>query len=632
VWHNAHTQLRPWFLAGFVVDRVPPRFVAIQEAGQCSNWCRLMTGFYDFRLVSLSVLIAICAAFAALDLAGRTIATRGGTRLAWITGGAVAMGIGIWSMHYVGMLAFILPVPVLYDWPTVLLSLLAAVFAAAVALFVTSREHMSWAQAVVGSIFMGGGIATMHYTGMAAMRLTAMCSYYMPLFALSVVLAIAISLVALWLTFRFRGETKGSAGWKIGCAVVMGAAIPVMHYTGMAAARFTPTSVSLDTTHAVSTSTLGFVGVSFVTLLVLGVAVMTATVDRRLSQQRLQLFASERRYQLLVEGVKDYAIFMLTPDGHIGSWNPGAERIKGYRAEEIIGQHFSRFYPEEDAKNGKPAEQLKRAIDEGRFEDEGWRLRKDGSRFWADVVITPVLDNAGLLQGFSKVTRDISERKQAEENLRSLSGHLLQVQDEERRRMARELHDSAGQLVAAMGMNLARLADEASTINPRAMSLVKENQSLVDELSREIRTISHLLHPPLLDELGLAAALDTYVQGFTQRSKIKVDLQILDDFGRLNPDSETAIFRLVQECLTNIHRHSGSRVATIHISRSGDAVSVEVRDAGKGIAPERRAEMEATGNTGVGIRGMRERIRQLGGALDISSNASGTLVTARLPI
>jgi PAS domain S-box-containing protein len=592
----------------------------------------VMTGSYDLRLVALSVLIAICAAYAALDLAGRTTAARGRIRLAWLAGGAIAMGVGIWSMHYVGMLAFILPVPVSYDWPTVLLSLVSAVFAAAVALFVASRQRMSWGRAVLGSIFMGGGIATMHYTGMAAMRLPAMCSYDPGLFALSVLLAIVISLAALWLTFRFRGETKGSIGWKLGCAVIMGGAIPIMHYTGMAAARFSPTAISMDTIHAVSSSTLGYAGVSAVTLLVLAAAVTTAAFDRRSSQHRLQLFASERRYQLLVEGVKDYAIFMLTPEGHVATWNPGAERIKGYRAAGIIGQHFSCFFPEEDVRKGKPDELLKRAVEEGRVEDEGWRVRKDGSKFWADVVITPLLDSEGKLQAFSKVTRDISERKRAEENLRALSGRLLQIQDEERRHMARELHDSAGQIVAALGMNLSRQEEQARKIDPSALNLVKENQKLVDELSKEIRTISHLLHPPLLDELGLASALRSYIEGFAGRSKINVDLEIPADFGRLSPESETAIFRLVQECLTNIHRHSGSRVATIRVSRSGGVVNIEVRDAGKGIPAERRAEIEVTGGMGVGIRGMRERLRQLGGVLEINSTSNGTTVSARLPI
>jgi NO-binding membrane sensor protein with MHYT domain len=169
-----------------------------------------MIGFYDFRLVALSVFIAIFAAYAALDLAGRTTASRGKVRLAWLTGGAAAMGLGIWSMHYIAMLAFRLPVPVLYDWPTVLVSLLAAVFASGVALFVVSRPRMGWRRALIGSAIMGSGIATMHYIGMAAMRLNAICHYDPLLWVLSVVLAIVVSLVALWLTFHLRDDTKAS--------------------------------------------------------------------------------------------------------------------------------------------------------------------------------------------------------------------------------------------------------------------------------------------------------------------------------------------------------------------------------------------------------------------------------------
>jgi len=423
-----------------------------------------MTGSYNYHLVALSVLIAVCASYAALELAGRTAAASGRVRLAWLACGATAMGLGIWSMHYIGMLAFSLPIPVLYHWPTVVLSLLAAVFASAVALFVVSRKQLGWPRALVGGAIMGSGIATMHYTGMAAMRLSAMCSYEPLLLTLSVVFAIVISLAAIWLTFHFREEARASAGWKVGCAIVMGAAIPVMHYTGMAAARFTPSSMVPDTAHAVSTSTLGFTGVSSVTLLVLGVAVLTSAVDRRFAAQRLQLDASEQRYQSLIEGVRDYAIFMLTPDGHVASWNLGAERTKGYRANEIVGRHFSCFYPEEDIRDGKPQRLLMTATAEGRVEDEGWRVRKDGSRFWASVVVTALRDDEGRLQGFSKVSRNITERKRAEDSVRELSGRLLQIQDEERRHFARELHDSAGQMLAALSMNLAPLETEASKI------------------------------------------------------------------------------------------------------------------------------------------------------------------------
>ena len=226
----------------------------------------IMMGSFDYRLVVLSVLIAVLASYSALDLTGRVTAARGVARAVWLTGGAVAMGLGIWSMHYVGMLAFRLPVPVQYDWPTVLLSLLAAMFASAIALFVASRTTMGLARAAIGSVFMGGAIAGMHYIGMAAMRLPAKCSYSTAIVTVSVALAIVISFVALLLTFHFRGETT-SGGWrKALSAVVMGAAIPVMHYTGMAAARFTATpGVYGDLSHALSISTLGMAEIVVVT-------------------------------------------------------------------------------------------------------------------------------------------------------------------------------------------------------------------------------------------------------------------------------------------------------------------------------------------------------------------------------
>src|SRR5437879_4570516 len=229
-----------------------------------------MVWSYSYQLVTLSILIAIFASYAALELAARITAAIGRVRSVWLAGGATAMGIGIWSMHYIGMLAFRLPIPVQYDWPTVLLSLVAAIVASGIALFVVSRREMGVIRAVLGSIFMGSGIAAMHYSGMAAMRLSAMCSYSVGLVTLSVVLAMVISLVALSLTFHFRGETTAWSWRKILSAVVMGAAIPVMHYTGMAAASFTPvTSVHWSRAHAISVSSLSVAGVTVVTLMVL---------------------------------------------------------------------------------------------------------------------------------------------------------------------------------------------------------------------------------------------------------------------------------------------------------------------------------------------------------------------------
>jgi signal transduction histidine kinase len=223
------------------------------------------------------------------------------------------------------------------------------------------------------------------------------------------------------------------------------------------------------------------------------------------------------------------------------------------------------------------------------------------------------------------------ELDRTNQNLRDLSARLMQLQDDERRRIARELHDSVGQMLAALGMNLAAVGTDIERLTKTA-NAVNDSAALVQELSREVRTISHLLHPPLLDEAGLASALHWYVEGFAERSKIKVDLEIPADFERLGRESETAIFRTVQECLTNIHRHSESPTARIRMAASDGYVCVEVEDRGKGIPPEKQFELASTGTPGVGIRGMRERLRQLGGSLDIHSNGKGTLIVARLPL
>src|ERR1700757_5177257 len=248
-----------------------------------------LIGSYNYALVALSVLIAMFASYAALDLAGRVTAAGGWTRAVWLLGGAGAMGTGIWSMHYIGMLAFILPVPVAYHWPTVLLSLLAAILASVVALAVVSRQKMGVSRAVAGSALMGAGVASMHYIGMAAMRLPAICQFNSSLVVMSVVFAVLISFAALWITFHFRDEKTGIGWEKLAGAAVMGAGISVMHYTGMAAASFVPSGMPVDLSHAVSISTLGTAGIAAVTFIVLGLALLTSWVDRRFAAQTLEL-------------------------------------------------------------------------------------------------------------------------------------------------------------------------------------------------------------------------------------------------------------------------------------------------------------------------------------------------------
>jgi PAS domain S-box-containing protein len=347
-------------------------------------------------------------------------------------------------------------------------------------------------------------------------------------------------------------------------------------------------------------------------------------------------------FRLLVDSVKDYAIFVLDPEGHVLTWNPGAQALKGYTKEEIIGRHFSAFYLPEAVQSGWPTRELTLAEKEGRFCDEGWRLKKDGSSFWASVTITALRDRDGKLTGFAKVTQDMTARRQAEERIQNLnkelrrrvsqldeaqrvielrtiefqnlSARVLQIQDEERRRIARELHDDLGQQLVGLKMMLDRSGnDEASKVTETAIS--------------GVRNLSYLLHPPLLDETGLRAALHWFVDGLTKRSGIDIQLTVRPpSFPRMDSEIETTIFRIVQESLTNIYRHAKSESARVEIDRQSELICVRVRDFGIGVPHE------VSGKAGVGIAGMRERVRQFGGQLTVCRAEPGTLVEARIPL
>ena len=391
-----------------------------------------------------------------------------------------------------------------------------------------------------------------------------------------------------------------------------------------------------------------------------GFAKVTRDATQRKQAQEL-LRQSEERFRLLVEEVRDYAIFVLDPEGRINSWNLGAQQLKGYREEEILGKHFSMFYPEADRKAGKPQHMLEVAAQAGRVEDEGWRVRKDGSMFWANVVITALHDHGGKLIGFSKVTRDVTEKMRAhmelqrsneelakeitekvkaqkqlqesEQSLRNLSRHLLRTQDEERRRIGRDLHDSVGQYLAVLKMSLDAVKTLLRPDNQPAHEALGQCIDLAAECIKEVRTIAYLLYPPMLEETGLRSAIQWYLEGFAKRSGIETSLDISPDFGRLPRDVELALFRVLQESLTNVHRHSGSSVAQIRISLNNGNVNLEVKDQGKGIPPEvlQMAGGDTSGALGVGLRGMSERMRQLGGKIELRSTSAGTTVLATAP-
>jgi PAS domain S-box-containing protein len=341
--------------------------------------------------------------------------------------------------------------------------------------------------------------------------------------------------------------------------------------------------------------------------------------------------------------------------GQIIYWNRAAEELYGWSASEVLGRNILEITVPPDTE--KEAAEIMSLLRAGLSWTGEFKVkRRDGTCFTAMVTDSPVLDDNGLMIGIVGVSLDLSARERAEEayrkanqelelrverrtqelnaaneNLRELSGRLLQLQDEERRRIARELHDSVGQLLAAISMNNVAIKAESEKLSPAAAEALSHNSRIVDEILGQIRTISHLLHPPLLDEAGLASALDWYVNGFSQRSNIDVSLDMPSDLGRLSRELELTIFRVVQESLTNIHRHSGSQTAAIRITREDGRLSLQIRDTGRGMSQKK--VMALTGaSSGVGLRGMRERLAQVGGDLTLQSDGNGTLVTAILPL
>lgn len=266
--------------------------------------------------------------------------------------------------------------------------------------------------------------------------------------------------------------------------------------------------------------------------------------------------------------------------------------------------------------------------------DMEYRLRHHSGQYrWILDRGVPRYTADGMFEGYVGACLDIHDRKEATERIRMAdeSLRLLRVQDEERRHIAREFHDSAGQTLTALTLSLAELVQKAERIAPELAKEGKEVEEVVQQLHREIRTTSYLLHPPLLDEAGIKPALSWYVQGVVERSGIAIDFDISDDFGRLPAEMELAIFRIVQECLTNIHRHAESKIARIRVAREKASVRIEVRDEGKGISPQRLAQIQTQG-AGVGISGIRERLRRFRAEMKIESNGSGTVVSATIPI
>jgi PAS domain S-box-containing protein len=1025
------------------------------EEGTMSQIGAPLVGSYDYGEVARSILIAIAASYAALDLGGRVTAARGSVRSAWLIGGAIAMGIGIWAMHFKGMIAFRLPIKVEYHWPTVLASLVIGVLSSAIALYVASRQKMGPAEAWTGSLIMGGGIAAMHYVGMAAMRMAAVARFDPLLVALSVVLAILFSRIALMFTFDYRGDFRGTTLAKIVSAAVMGVAISLMHYSGMAAVSFMPAALVPNLSHTVNISPLSNNGIAIVTFIVLGTALLTSSVDRqtqaevwrrnesleqrvvertrqltatneelrreiaerrraevylamsqrmarmgvwswnpssgdmfgseefyrifgidyktkltrevflqriypedrpryeseistaiaerrnweldyrivlpdslcrdvhaigrpvfnksgdvleivgttlditerkraeqelRLAQERIrailenshnliflkdtegryllvnreferalrvsqeqiksktdeevfppeqaaasrandlevlragvpmefeeisvqedgphisivhkfplydargEIYAtggiatditerkrleearrhSEEQYRTVVETAID-AVVSIDEDSKILFVNPATTQIFGYHSSELIGSPLTMLMPEslrELHKTGmrrflatgqrhmnwqgveltglrKNGKELPVEVSFGEITSEGrhiftgfirditerkraeealrssareqrqmvallererarlveaqevakmgsWEMElrnlsviwseqshrifeTDPSRFHptrpnflkfvhpddrakVDAAFAASLDKRspstveyrivmpdgrikfieerwqafhdeeGKPVRLSGTCRDITERVRAEEELQRLSGKLLRWQDEERRRIARDLHDSTGQDLVALATMLGQLGGLTPSTERKKRWLISECGALAEKCVREVRTLSYVLHPPVLDQAGLEDAIRDYVKGFTNRTGIRVELELSPRIGRMAREIELALFRVVQESLTNIHRHSGSNRAKIRMYRNSE-LKLEISDIGHGLSPsEQRGKEEPGFELGVGIPSMQERVKLIGGRLEIDSSSQGTTVRAMVPL
>jgi two-component system sensor histidine kinase/response regulator len=563
-----------------------------------------MIGTYDRGLVALSVVIAILSSYAALDLVGRVTSAQGRVRYVWLSGGATAMGIGVWSMHYLGMLAFELPVPVQYDWPTVAVSLLAAVLASSIALFVVSQKTMGALRVVLGSLFMGAAIAGMHYIGMAAMRLPAMCHYSVKLVTLSVFLAVVISLVALLLTFRFRTDALSWSWQKAGSALVMGSAIPVVHYTGMAAASFTPSALSDENlSHALSITSVGAAGLIVVTLMVLGLTLLTASLDRRLSNQALDFAASEQRFRAVFEGA-DIGIAIIELDGSkLVAVNPAYRKMLGCTAEEMqtVGIFDELTLPANRESDKQIFLGILAAGKDVAYMDKHYVLR-DGREVLVSLSLTVLRDSFGKAQCLLGMATDVTERTLTEAELRRAKKSAEAASEAKSTFLATMSHEIRTPMNGILGMTelvmdsdlTPEQRENLDTVRLSAESLLSIINDILDFSKIEagkldLESIPFDLHE-MLSETMKPLSFRAHQKGLALNYQIQpnVPKALLGDPGRIrqvliNLVGNSIKFTEAGEILVTIENQSSDRVTTrLHIA---------VKDTGVGIPEDKQAKI-----------------------------------------
>jgi len=643
-----------------------------------------LPGSYDYAEVGRSVLIAVAASYAGLDLAGRVNTARGTVRLAWLSGGATAMGIGVWAMHLKGMLAFRLPVSVAYHWPTILAALLVAISTSAVALYVASGRKMGLVEALSGSVFVGAGIAGLHYLGMAAMRLPAVTHYSPVLVTCSILLAILFSLIALLMAFDLREETRCTVPRRLGSAIVMGVAVSAMHYTGMAAATFIPPSTP-NLSHAVNISPLANNGIAIVTLIVIVAAIATSSVERRASaevrrlnedlerrvaERTLQLEAvnqslrneiaereraeeavreSEDRLRLVIDTIPQQ-IWSGPPDGSLDFCNVQWLSYTGLTQEQVQGKGWQRMLHPDDRERVLMA--WEESVAKGTpYEQEERHRRAEGQYRWFLARGVPLKDSEDHIVRWYGTNTDIEDRRRTEEALQEAQDKLAHVtrtraMGELAAAIAHEVNQPLTAIVTNGHFSLRHL--ESASPNPDELRTAITE--IVNDATRASAVISRIrglltkgtLRRTDLDVNQIIQEVITLLRNELSRNRISLRSDLASGLPRVPGDPvqlQQVLINLIMNAVEAMRTSTGrGRELLIRSAGRPDGVLVQVQDSGPGIEPELRERIfepfftTKGEGTGMGLSISRSIIESHGGQLSLLPASRGALFQFALPV
>jgi PAS domain S-box-containing protein len=613
----------------------------------------MIAGTYNAGLVALSVLIAIVASYAAFDLGERVSASGGQRRWAWLSSGAIAMGFAIWSMHYVGMLAFVLPVPVLYHVPTVVLSLVAAVAGAAIALYIVSKKTMRGIDTATAGVCLGGAIVSMHYIGMAAMRSAAMHHYRLSLVALSVVVAVTFSSVAAWLAFQFGRSHQGFTLTKMSAASLMGVGIASMHYTAMAAAYFVPGDIPVMR-HTVEVSTLGASGIGMTTLLLLGTTLVTMWFDRRLQNERLlqRLYGDLQEREAKIRRLVDaniIGVFFWNAD-QIVEANDAFLHMLDYSHEDLVSGRlrWTDLTPTEwRDRNERAVAEIKAAGIVQPLEKE--YLRKDGSR-------VPVLVGAASFQGSANdgvaFVMDITEQKRAEEERERLRQGLADLAHVNRVTTMGELtaslaHEIKQPIAAAVTDAktclrwLGRDEPDVGEARDAAARVIQDVTRASDIISRIVLLFKK--GPPqreLLDVNEIIQEMVVLLRNEASRYSITIRSERADDLPKAMADRvqlQQVLMNLMLNSIEAMKDLGPAGELTISSRLQDGQLLISVSDTGLGLPPGPADQIfdpfftTKPQGTGMGLTISRSIVESHGGRLSAVTSGSGATFQFTLP-